>query len=187
MAGQNDIFQPNTNTGGAVVSRASSDGEVTQISGPRKNKNKSAKPIFFAIIGAIGATGICALVYFLFLDPNRPIGSTVAVYDATSISDGSETDEETNKKLDERIGNAENDEEKLDATLSKVRYLFLDEEYDEALSILNGISTSGLNDYDLYRLYNHFYTAYTGKGDAANAERYKRMSDEARSRDVANQ
>lgn len=187
MVEQNSNTQVNTGSE-PIVSSAKPTAPAQSIATNQAatKKKGNTKTILFIILGAIGATAICAAVYFLFLNPDTAIGNKVDVYDADNISDGSQSDEETIKDLDQRIADAGTNIEKIDATLSKVRYMFLDEEYDEALAILGTIDSSGLDDYDLYRLYNHFYAAYDGKGDTANANRYKALADEAYARDVAN-
>lgn len=160
----------------------------TIVNTPQKTKQPMDKKIIFiATLAALVGAGVAVGVVFLIRAiQNREATFHVDVYDATTISDGSTGVEETISHLDDQISAASNDEERFASTLTKVRYYIGEERYDEALEILQTVDSSGLDDYNLYRYYNHFVAIYQGKGDTASAARYEQMANDAQSRDSVN-
>lgn len=165
----------------------------TAISTPIDNSNqltspktpKKISPIVIAIISILSTALVCVAIYFIFLAP-KPT-KDIIVSDITYASpdnDGTQTIEETIAEFDKQISAAANDEIGLGLTLNKVGYYMLVEDYTSALETLNTIDISKLNDFDQYRVYNHYASTYEGLGNSAKAAEYRKLADDANTRNM---
>lgn len=181
MIGQNSFSQPNINSNpNDAVFTSGAAPAMNPVGAPSARKNSKKLPLIIGVAVLVIGLGVGA--YFLFFRPKSE-GTPVQVLTADSVTTGKESEEATLKDLDKTLAESKDAAEKLDNTLNKVRYLIMLEDYETALSELETLSDAGLSDYDLYRLYGHYSTVYNGLGDTAKANRYKKLADEAHSRD----
>ena len=194
MIGQNDFSSQSSNFGanGAIASSGSNTSSIsnqalTNGTAPKPNEQSSNKRLF--IVGGsclLAGLLIAAVIYFVALKPQEndkqeEIDSRTY---STEVVDN-KSKEEFISDFDNRISSAKDDAEKLENTFDKAMFYIMTDDYDSALTVLDGISESGLSDFDLYRLYNHYTSAYQGKGDTAQAEKYQKLAEEAQSRDFS--
>lgn len=168
---------------GAITSNP--HGQTTPISSGKSIRRKKALKIIFLIL-VLAGLGVGAY-YMFFKDKQNGIevNTSVVVEDANLSNDGTIQNEEMLNTIDQRINSAHTDAERFEETMRKVTYLIAMEDYSAILDIANSISDEGLSDYDLFRLYNAYSTAYAGLGETANAERYQTLAEEAHLRDLS--
>lgn len=201
MMGQNNFSSAQANSNNAyfsdnrqptdsvAMSPSSQDATVVGLSSDQSRIKRLNPTIFVAtiisaLVGAGIAVGVMLLIY------NKPaVGEAameILIEPSAIDNDGTQTIEEGAKKYDEDIAKSTNEEEKFSYTLNKVTYYIINEEYASALAILETIDMQSLDSYDQYRVYNHYASLHSAKGDTAEADRYQRLSDEALSRELEN-
>lgn len=194
MIGQKGFFNTsNSNTDANLGDAIVSSGNATPpnpnftpetVNQPRPKKPLS--PVLLVLISVFATAAVGALVYFLFLAPKNTDGETREIIYASPDNDGTKTNEETIAEFDKQIAAASDDDVELGLTLNKVGYYMLMEDYESALSVLSGIDVSSLNDFDQYRVYNHFASVYNGLNNKSKAEEYRKLAEAANSRDFSN-
>jgi len=192
MIGQKGFSNSNANLGDAIISSGpATPPPVPNIPGytpaspaPARGGAKLS-PALLVVISVLATALVGVVVYLIFLAP-KDTGEHVAVYEAETVSDGSQTVEETIDKFDEDIVSAKDEAEALENTFSKVGYLIIEERYEEALATLNAINPGSLNNYNQYRLYSNYAGVYNGMGNAAKASEYQKLASDANARDFDN-
>lgn len=206
MMGQNSFSNTQINSNGANIPGAAqpagypAPGPVAPPPSPQSAPATSTPPtpmqpsakkfspttLIIAIVSALIGAGIAVGVMLLI--NKKPATSEeeieIKVEPASMDNDGSQTIEEGAKKYDEEISKSTNEEEKFSWTINKVTYYIINEDYDSALAMLDAMDIASLDNYDQYRVYNHYVSLYESKGDTAQAERYQQLSDEALSKEL---
>lgn len=192
MIGQNSFSNTNTNPG-AYQSMPTQPVPPTPVnpvanqSVPKAPKKPLSAPIL-VVIGLVAGIAVCAIIYFLFLQP-KPEGKTDTSY-ATEVkesspnNDGTQTYQDTLSAFDNQISATTDSDDKFSLELNKIGYYIIIEDYDSAISALEAIDINSLDNFDQYRVYNYFKSAYEGKGDEAKAAEYQKLSDEANAKEL---
>ena len=156
----------------------------TQPAPAQAKEPKKISPALVAIISVLATALVGVVVYFVFLAPRTESdGETRDIIYASPDNDGSKTTEETIAEFDKQISATTDDDVELGLTLNKVGYYMLVDDYDSALETLNSINVSGLDDFDQYRVYNHYASVYEGLGNSTKAAEYRQLAENANSRD----
>ncbi|MBR2695627.1 hypothetical protein IKE86_01815 [Candidatus Saccharibacteria bacterium] len=159
-------------------------GAIAPSQPPKDKKPLDLKVIFIAIAAALVGAGIAVAVVLIVNNlNNREEGETTEITYSSPDNDGTKQNEEVIAEYDKKIAETSDKEVELGLTLNKAGYYNLIEDYDSAISVLQGIDVSSLDNFDQYRVYNYFSTAYEGKGNSAEASRYHQLAEEANARD----
>ena len=210
MIGQKGFFKTNSNSGAnvnlgdAIISSGSAAPAATppapHLPNPAPSpandfspapapvkKPLSIKTILIVIVAAVVGAGIAVGVIFLLNHKGSEDGETKEITYASPDNDGTKTVEETVAEFDKQIAEAKEDDVELGLKLNKVGYYMLNDDYESALTVLEGINVSSLDDFDQYRVYNHYASVYKGLGNSAKAAEYQKLADDANSRDFGSE
>ena len=143
------------------------------------------KKLIIIIASIIAVIGLGVGAYFLFFKPsNNPTPATDDSSETTTESEipkaSSEKPEaERLKDYDNEIAAAGNDADRLNLILDNVMVMVELGHTGDALTRLQSVDTTGLSDFDLYRVYSHFAYVYDTTGDTAAANSYHDLANAA--------
>ena len=184
--GQNSFSNPNNNSNDTVFPETTvpPDNMPKEQTKPVAKKSSNGKLIAIAIISALAGAGITAAVFLLVVktptqEEEKETTTETIIETASPENDGTQTVEETLEEFDKVIAEADTKEEQFSLTLNKAGYYIINDDYNAAIELLNTLNVDSLENFDQYRVYNHYVSAYEGLGDTAQAEKYKALSDEA--------
>ncbi len=190
MIGQNSFS--NTNTNPDMITSGSTPAPQPMSPTSPTAQNAPRKPLgtpLIILLSVLGGVLLSAVIYFVFIQPKSEGNSTasyeVEVKQASPDNDGTQTYQETLTQFDKEISSTNNEEDKLDLELNKAGYYIIIEDYDSALASLDTIDVKSLDNYDQYRVYNYYASAYEEKGEETQAARYRQLADEANARELA--
>lgn len=164
---------------------ASSTAPSTNFPAQKEKKPLPVKTILIAVAAALVGAGVAVGVVLIINNTKKQEGITQEITYSSPDNDGTQTNEETLAEFDKAIDNAKDESESFSLLLNKVGYNIIIADYDAALAILDGINLSELDDFDQYRVYNYYTSAYKEMGNTAKAEQYQKLADEANARDFA--
>lgn len=211
MIGQKGFFKTNSNVnanlGDAIISSGStptptpppaphipnlpsSDATPAGNAQPAPAQTKkplNIKTILIIIVAAIAGAGIAVGVILLLNHKGGEDGETKEITYASPDNDGTQTVAETVAEFDRQIAEAKENDVELGLKLNKVGYYMLNDDYESALGVLEGINVSQLDDFDQYRVYNHYASVYKGLGNSTKAAEYQKLAEAANSRDFSSE
>ncbi|MBR3595010.1 hypothetical protein IKL45_02090 [Candidatus Saccharibacteria bacterium] len=144
------------------------------------------KKLIIIIAAAVAVIGLGIGAYFLFFNKpatpnnNKPDDNTSETTDDTVPKASSEKPEDERlKDYENEIALADNDADRLNLILDNVMVLTDLGHPGEALARLQSVDTTGLSDFDLYRVYSHFAYVYDNMGDTAASNSYHDLANSA--------
>ena len=202
MMGQNSFSNNDTNSNSTVFSNSGQPAGYpapTPITTPPNPQNAQTNDIpsnqqpakkftptilIVAVISALIGAGVAVGIILLTnRQPEAPEEETIELIENVSPeNDGTQPIQETISEFDQRIENAKTDQESFTLKIDKVSYYILNDEYDAAIAALDAFDINLLDDSQKYHVYNSYTTAYTGKGDAAQAERFRQLAEDVQDR-----
>ena len=144
------------------------------------SKRIQTKTIILIVIALLFGAGVTTAIFLLFVNRTVEEPNMADVIETNSPeNDGTKTTEQMIDEYDETINSATDESDKLDLILDKADYYVLSDDYDSALATLREIDIDSLSSSKKQIVYNHFSTAYQGKGDDEQAAYYKQLANEA--------
>lgn len=149
------------------------------------------KKLIIIIVSAVVVIGLGIGTYFLFVRPaSTPVTPTDDTTDTTETeipkASSQKSETERLKDYDDEIAAAGNDADRLNLILDNVMVMVELGHTGDALTRLQSIDTTGLSDFDLYRVYSHFAYVYDNANDTAAARSYHDLANAAYDRYEAN-
>lgn len=149
------------------------------------------KKLIIIIVAAVAVIGLGIGAYFLFLKPANTPAPTDNTQDTTTIDEipkasSEKPENERLKDYEDEIAAANNDADRLNLILDNVMVMTELGHTGDALTRLQTIDTTGLSDFDLYRVYSHFAYVYDTMGDTSASNSYHELANAAYDRYEAN-
>lgn len=161
-------------------------------SGQGETKNKHVPILAIIVVTVIafaGTTGVATYMVMknmnsnsIFANTDTPDESDVNIVEAVQTT-GNESEEDVLRQLDEKVSSSSSDpSDYFDNLMTKIAFLFDFEEYDSVKTTLDGISTEGLSNFQLFQVYTSYARYYSIIEDNSSAAQYEALAAEAESK-----